>query len=1172
MRRCSASFLSTLCTILGMLSPVSGFAQTAPATTPYVISGPNGTNFTVDDGLDVSLNGMQFYTDGAAQSGSRAPITFNGKTGDQLTFVVRDTYGFCSSLSPLYLSCKGGNTFTLADPGFNLGCGRPSGNQGVVHTANFTIPASLSCQAANIAAVEVSQAIQQYQTLADLKASLTAGGEPPIPIIAGKPAVLRVYFAPVTDVTTLTLNLTGDVAGSASIDLQPNCKPEDQRANANGCQSQDFYFTPPSGTFTVTLDVLDSSGNQTEEEVLNFKTRTTDSMLLKAVSVCDAMDAAGNWLCAPAAELMSKIGLLRKIAPTATVNVQVTSNTVQADASDSFLFAMPDDWWLMTVKSVNGLYGRFDSGLDVISGVRTTYYGMVRDPSDAVDATNLGGIGGIADTIPGHGAMGRVHALRFTSNTDTNVEVVAHEMGHTLGLLHTNTMAPAVSAAPPGCYNLAEDAATDWLFPDNFVQDSKIKEFGFDVATQRILDPARTFEVSSYCSPRWISPLHYKVMIANLSGGVVTSPSAARSTAPVKQPFWLVSGTIKSAGVTFDPLFQVTSFGDATVGSGTYQLQVRDAANAVLFTRAFTPFTGTTETKNKDVARTPSFTQTIPVVANAAALVLLGPTAVELGRITLAGTPPVVTFTAPAAGFTASGTQTVSWQVTGATTFTSLLFYSTDNGATWSQIAQVQKSGRSTRVNFDALPGSAQVLLQVLVSDGVNTGTATTANLTVARKKPSLATIDSPPANYAQAGAAPLYLSGSVYDTDDGSLTGAALKWTSDIQGALGTGSPLSAALQPGTHVITLTGTDSDGNTASTSVSVLIGGARPVLTLATFAVSGSCTGATITAAPGAKGAALSKVEYSLDGGVTYQPVALGSLPYSFVVPGSGAINLVARAYDATRQSAAKSAQLSVPTACAAGVPSLSAGGTQSTTIGGAFAQPLSVVVNDPSGKPVAGVTVTFTVPGSGASAVLSSATAVSGANGIASVTATANATAGAYIVVASVAGFSTTVPFGLSNTDFTLAGADASVTVKHGSSTTTTLTIAPLGGFASTITLACSGLPTGVTCSFSPATITPSTGNSTTTLTIAAADNAKLTAALGGAGLAGGVALAFCLCGLLARRGKRMRSLLMVLLATALLYGASGCGASFAPFTSTVTVNATSGMLSHSSAIKVMVQ
>jgi hypothetical protein len=83
------------------------------------------------------------------------------------------------------------------------------------------------------------------------------------------------------------------------------------------------------------------------------------------------------------------------------------------------------------------------------------------------------------------------------------------------------------------------------------------------------------------------------------------------------------------------------------------------------------------------------------------------------------------------------------------------------------------------------------------------------------------------------------------------------------------------------------------------------------------------------------------------------------------------------------------------------------GGTPQTAgVGAAFAAPLQVTVLN-NGVAVSGITVTFTAPTVGASAILSSPTAVTNVAGVASVTATANNIAGSYSVTASVGSLST---------------------------------------------------------------------------------------------------------------------------------------------------------------------
>jgi hypothetical protein len=57
-------------------------------------------------------------------------------------------------------------------------------------------------------------------------------------------------------------------------------------------------------------------------------------------------------------------------------------------------------------------------------------------------------------------------------------------------------------------------------------------------------------------------------------------------------------------------------------------------------------------------------------------------------------------------------------------------------------------------------------------------------------------------------------------DPEDGTLTGAALVWTSSLSGPIGTGEMFNAPLTAGLHTVTLTVTDSDGNTGSDAITL----------------------------------------------------------------------------------------------------------------------------------------------------------------------------------------------------------------------------------------------------------------------------------------------------------------------------------------------------------------
>lgn len=75
-----------------------------------------------------------------------------------------------------------------------------------------------------------------------------------------------------------------------------------------------------------------------------------------------------------------------------------------------------------------------------------------------------------------------------------------------------------------------------------------------------------------------------------------------------------------------------------------------------------------------------------------------------------------------------------------------------------------------------------------------------------------------------------------------------------------------------------------------------------------------------------------------------------------------------------------------------------------------------------------------------------------------------------------------------STATLTFSASPTAVTIPSGQSGTLTVTAKPQSGsFNSAITLACSGIPSGWQCAFSPATITPGQGTATSTLTISAA-------------------------------------------------------------------------------------
>ncbi len=106
-------------------------------------------------------------------------------------------------------------------------------------------------------------------------------------------------------------------------------------------------------------------------------------------------------------------------------------------------------------------------------------------------------------------------------------------------------------------------------------------------------------------------------------------------------------------------------------------------------------------------------------------------------------------------------------------------------------------------------------------------GGTSTASVTIeieAPNQPPTVSITEPAISIYLAGFA-VPFAGSATDPEDGPLTGASLVWTSSWEGVIGTGTSFSyAGLRVGSHLITLTATDSEGATASATRSVTIQG------------------------------------------------------------------------------------------------------------------------------------------------------------------------------------------------------------------------------------------------------------------------------------------------------------------------------------------------------------
>lgn len=199
--------------------------------------------------------------------------------------------------------------------------------------------------------------------------------------------------------------------------------------------------------------------------------------------------------------------------------------------------------------------------------------------------------------------------------------------------------------------------------------------------------------------------------------------------------------------------------------------------------------------------------------------------------------------------------------------------------------------------------------------------------------------------------------------------------------------------------------------------------------------------------------------------------------------------------------------------------------------------------------------------------------------------------AGAHSLTASYAGdgkfggsTSAAVTINIASADFSLAASPANAAVIAGQSTQFMLTVTPAGGFTNGVTFSC--LPVvGITCAFSPASVTLANGAANTTLTVTTSATVSRYGLLMLDGIGfWALLVALSLYSMAIWRGGRIQMARPSLLtATAVLTivglglaigGCGGYGSSTQPNrgTASVVVTAQSGAISHTTTVKVTVQ
>jgi kumamolisin len=377
------------------------------------------------------------------------------------------------------------------------------------------------------------------------------------------------------------------------------------------------------------------------------------------------------------------------------------------------------------------------------------------------------------------------------------------------------------------------------------------------------------------------------------------------------------------------------------------------------------------------------------------------------------------------------------------------------------------------------------------------TFTASPASVSVAQGTPGTATI---------AAAASGGFSSAIALSASGLPTGVTAAFSPASIAAPGSGSStltltIPAATVPGTYTVTITGT---GGSLTHTATV-------ALTVTGFTIAASP--ASVSVAQGAKGTSTittavlsgfsSAIALSASGLPTGATAAFS--PASIAAPGSGSSTLTltvgsstsAGNYTVTVTGAAGTLTHTATVALTVTAPAFTIAASPASVSVVQGAKGTSTIQAAISGGFNSAIALSASGLPSGATAAFSPASIAAPGSGSSTLTLTTGSStpAGNYTVtVTGTAGTQThtaTVTLTVTAPAFTISASPASVPVARGAKGTSTITTAVSGGFNSAIALSASGLPTGVTAAFSPASIAaPGSGSSILTLTVGSSTTA----------------------------------------------------------------------------------
>ena len=456
---------------------------------------------------------------------------------------------------------------------------------------------------------------------------------------------------------------------------------------------------------------------------------------------------------------------------------------------------------------------------------------------------------------------------------------MAHELGHNKGLKHANCSGtesaggatdPAYPWSFPNC-SLAEVDSTGFYGTDVYYS-----VFGLNTPTiisnnPNVSTPNRGFPMMGYETPRWVSPWEYCKLMpqygTSCSWPVATKPEAAPQATVLTQEieaitaayqgasgFLMISGIINdtTGEVELNPFYHRTDIApqllEETInlriqeahmrqeqthhhadGSGhihqgsdsEWMIVIKDATGQTIY-RHQVMFN---EDDHDATEITNAVTDILPMPAGATSIQVLRDN-LPVAQREISQHAPQVEFTTSLGSTPVQPGAVITWNGSDADddALVYTLLYSPDGGR-WLPLGEDLPTTAFTITDelLAAMPGSTAGTFRVIASDGVNTASDQLNLPVIVADKAPEAIIITPEGRQRVLSGSEVILEGFGLDAEDGQLDESALHWESSLDGVLGTGSELDPlVLSDGNHTVTLTVTDSAGQTHQVQVQIVV--------------------------------------------------------------------------------------------------------------------------------------------------------------------------------------------------------------------------------------------------------------------------------------------------------------------------------------------------------------